>query len=134
VMSELFEIISVCRGGGYRYCRTDPPYPKRNSAGLYPLHRVLMENKLGRILDGDEVVHHKDENKSNDSIDNLELLLRADHARHHRPPAPLSIVHCSQCGDEIKLKPHQLRQRTGRTTKMCCSRSCSVKLQKRKHQ
>lgn len=70
-ISVLFEILSVCKGGGYRYCRTSPKHPKANSKGLYHLHRVLMENKLGRLLRDDEDVHHKDEDKSNDSIDKI---------------------------------------------------------------
>jgi len=30
-----------------------------------------------------ECVHHKDEVKTNNHIDNLELMTRLDHARHH---------------------------------------------------
>ncbi len=37
-------------------------------------HRVIMENFLGRPLSRKEVVHHKDGNPSNNTIQNLELL------------------------------------------------------------
>lgn len=79
----MFVIKSICRGGGYRYCRTEPPHPNRNTKGLYPLHRVLMENKLGRLLSYNELVHHKDGNKSNDSIENLDVISRGDHTVLH---------------------------------------------------
>ena len=36
-------------------------------------HRLVMEEKLGRLLLPSEVVHHKDGNKTNNHPDNLEL-------------------------------------------------------------
>jgi hypothetical protein len=46
-------------------------------------HRWLMEQHIGRKLLASEVVHHKDGNKLNNSIDNLELLEHGAHSRHH---------------------------------------------------
>ena len=48
-------------------------------------HRYVMECFLGRSLRADEHVHHKDGNKLNNSLDNLEVLSREDHARLHHP-------------------------------------------------
>jgi hypothetical protein len=42
-----------------------------------------MENHLGRNLKRGEEVHHKDENKSNNALSNLELKSHSDHARDH---------------------------------------------------
>jgi hypothetical protein len=43
-----------------------------------------MEIAIGRYLTGTEIVHHKDENKSNNVLDNLELLPnRAAHIAIH---------------------------------------------------
>lgn len=48
-------------------------------------HRVVMEQHLGRRLEPWELVHHRDENPSNNSIDNLELRQFGEHtAEHHR--------------------------------------------------
>lgn len=124
-MESLFEILSTCKGGGYRYCRTNPPHPRRNAKGLYPLHRVLMENKIGRILLPGEVVHHQDEDKENNSPDNLQLLSNSDHSRLHRPK--LDKVRCvCVCGSEFYVKPHEFRRRMSMTTsdKLFCSRKC----------
>lgn len=46
-------------------------------------HRLLMEQKIGRKLEFNEVVHHKDGNKFNNDIDNLEIMLRSEHSRLH---------------------------------------------------
>lgn len=47
------------------------------------VHVVAMESVIGRRLFANEVVHHKDEDKTNNSIDNLELMTRAEHSAHH---------------------------------------------------
>lgn len=48
-------------------------------------HRCVMEKLLGRKLERRENVHHKDGDKTNNSIDNLELLDVSDHTRlHHK--------------------------------------------------
>lgn len=49
-------------------------------------HRYLMEQKLGRKLDSNEVVHHMDDNKSNNDIDNLQVMTRSEHAKLHAKP------------------------------------------------
>lgn len=48
------------------------------------VHRVLMEQFLGRKLTQNEVVHHIDENKHNNSLENLVVMTRSEHASHHR--------------------------------------------------
>jgi hypothetical protein len=42
-----------------------------------------MSNYLGRPLRDDEIVHHLDENKQNNNIENLVLMTSADHTRLH---------------------------------------------------
>lgn len=47
-------------------------------------HVVLMEEKIGRRLYSFECVHHKDFDRSNNDIDNLELMTRSNHTKLHR--------------------------------------------------
>lgn len=47
------------------------------------LHRYVWEKHFGKIPDG-FIVHHKDENKMNWSIGNLELVSRSEHIRKHQ--------------------------------------------------
>lgn len=128
----LFKIVSVCKGGGYRYARTIPVHPRANSKGLYPLHRVLMENKLGRLLEPGEIVHHKDEIRSNDTIKNLELKRNNEHARDHaieRAPPSIPLV-CAVCSKRFELKPYFYRARLKQSkgNGLACSRACGTRL------
>jgi len=42
-----------------------------------------MEKHIGRHIKKDEVVHHKDENPLNNSIENLELISNISHKKLH---------------------------------------------------
>ena len=122
----MFKILSTCKGGpGYTYCKTEPPHPNQYSTGLYPLHRVVMENSLGRLLGRDEIVHHKDENKQNNAIENLEVMTVAEHGKHHAPTVDKVPVTCP-CGKTFEVRPSYYRSKIKNNKKMlCCSRSCS---------
>lgn len=47
-------------------------------------HTWIMEQKIGRKLMDDECVHHIDEDKLNNDINNLALMTKRGHSRHHR--------------------------------------------------
>jgi hypothetical protein len=48
------------------------------------VHVVSMEKRIGRRLRPDECVHHIDQNRSNNNDNNLALMTKSGHARHHR--------------------------------------------------
>jgi len=71
----------------------EPDHWLARKDGYVREHILIMENHLGRKLKrtngkhciaSDEVVHHKDFNKSNNDIDNLKLMSHADHVGLHR--------------------------------------------------
>ena len=62
--------------------------------------RYLMEQHLGRKLTNEEEVHHKDHNKMNDAIENLEVKNKTTHRREHNIK-PIIIEHCYICGSDI---------------------------------
>jgi hypothetical protein len=60
-----------------------PKHPYANAAGYIREHRLVMEGIVDRFLRPEEVVHHRDGVKSNNSPDNLELFpSNAEHKQH----------------------------------------------------
>lgn len=48
-----------------------------------PVHKSVAENKYGRELRDNEVVHHRDGDKGNFRRDNLVIMDRSDHSAMH---------------------------------------------------
>lgn len=79
-------------GEGYAFVRIEDDHPfasmgRRHSTrgSLYVReHRLVMATHLGRPLAPEEQVHHIDEDKLNNRIENLQLFATAaEHSRHH---------------------------------------------------
>lgn len=70
----------ICGGYIKVKVKSHPMADKRN---YVLLHRLVMENHLGRYLREDEYIHHKDGNKMNNDISNLELVYPEQHAKEH---------------------------------------------------
>jgi hypothetical protein len=90
------------RGYKRTYCSADCHIPtERGKAistdGYYVIrgkkvHRIIMEECLGRKLLRTEIVHHINENKLDNRIENLQVVSRAEHNRIHfsAPTEPTS--------------------------------------------
>ncbi len=61
--------------------------------GRFTLHAYKYKNEVGEVPEG-YVVHHKDWDKFNNDIDNLELMTKKEH----------SILHASNPSDETRRK------------------------------
>ena len=66
---------TISKNGYYRATRRD----KHVS-----LHRYKYQKEVGKIPEGYDI-HHKDGNKLNNAIDNLECLSKADHTKLYSP-------------------------------------------------
>lgn len=73
-----------------------PKHPKADSRGYVYQHRFFMEEKIGRFLEKNEIVHHKNHNKHDNRIENLELMTKAqhNHLHHFGIPKPRKSISC----------------------------------------
>ena len=59
-------------------------HPNADKRGYVPEHRLIMEKHLGRFLKSEEKIHHRNQNREDNSFDNLELFgNQAKHAESH---------------------------------------------------
>ena len=120
----MFEIHKVVKKGDYMYA-VCPDHPRRTKNNYVLLHRVVVENAIGRLLADNEVVHHKDHNRFNNSPDNLEVMTRSAHAKLHGAERhrSVTVLTCHFCGVEFERYSNLL----GGRTRAFCSRSCNAK-------
>lgn len=79
---EKIEVRKGCKGmykqNGYILAKA-PYHPSANKRGYVYLHRLIMENYLGRYLESNELVHHIDGNRENNNVLNLKLTTPSEH-------------------------------------------------------
>jgi hypothetical protein len=89
-----------------------------------------MENHLGRLLTSDEVVHHKDKNKHNNTIANLQLLSNEEHSAIHskdNEATPITLV-CPACNGVFSGTKSSVGFKLKHGKTPCCSRKCARSL------
>lgn len=105
--------------GQYEYVM-NKNHQRANPAGAVYTHMLVAEQKLGRSLLPEEVVHHRDLNKLNNDPDNIMVFAsNSDHLRFHAYELDESILsinsngayvceeqkhYCIDCGVEITYK------------------------------
>lgn len=95
--------------------------------------RYLMSVKLGRMLTDQEHVDHEDEDKTNDSISNLQILTPAQNTIKNTfyrvGSRSLVVISCPVCMTRFERRRGNTQlvpSLSGKIT--CCSRSCSGKM------
>lgn len=89
---------------GYRFIKL-PDHPNARSNGYIAEHRLVLSEKIGRPLKPNELSHHINHDKLDNSPDNLVLVRRAAHSRSHRLERTLGRSGwstypngCTECG------------------------------------
>lgn len=93
----------MCYGYAYVYHpEHQSSLKKGGNKGFVMEHRYVMEKHLGRILNDNECVHHKDHNRLNNALENLELMTISEHSKLHAKEKRIGHEHyCITCGVEI---------------------------------
>lgn len=108
----------ITRAGYVQVSIKDHPlFPKL--AFVYE-HRKVMAEHLGRSLARNEHVHHRNGDRADNHLDNLELVPAGEHQRRHKTGTKYSPEHCAAISAAKKGK------------KQPWARACGLKLKGRK--
>lgn len=124
----LWEIEKLIKKGDYDYAIVRD-HPNATKNGYVLLHRIIMENHIGRLLTSEEVVHHIDGDRHNNNIDNLEIMDRREHSAMHttekysHEPRFMELE-CAYCHKTFIISNHQYHKES---KNHFCSYSCNGK-------
>lgn len=82
VLPDRGHIGYALRSDGYVYIYR-PDHPNATRSGYVLEHRLVMSESIGRPLRRDEDVHHKNGDRRDNRIENLELIAHSEHLRVH---------------------------------------------------
>lgn len=121
----LWNIRKSIKKGEYLYALV-PEHPKATKNGYVLFHRVVVENRENRILNKNEIVHHKDHNRFNNESDNLEVLDSGTHNRIHKLGSGHGKITatCPECRKTFEYNYNQRPEVKGLKQKFC-SRHCN---------
>jgi hypothetical protein len=128
----MWNIRKLVSKGDYMYAVV-PEHPNATSLGYVFEHRVVVENHLKRLLTVDEIVHHKNGEKKDNRIENLEVMDRIEHVRMHALERGFlnCILKCPNCDTIFERSYRQAFQTAPKKFGVFCTRSCSGKFSRK---
>lgn len=125
----LWNIKKVISKGNYMYALV-PEHPHSTKNGYVLMHRIIMENYLGRVLNDNEIVHHINKNKLDNRIENLQLMNKTEHLVHHglEHGRMWAKLKCPWCGKIFEKEKNQtFLQKHNKYNCTFCSTNCRGK-------
>ena len=126
----MWKIQKIVSKGDYNYAVV-PEHPNRTKNNYVLEHRIVIENHLGRLLNSNEVVHHKNGNKKDNRIENLVILSDEEHAKLHGKEIGHRMVKlkCPWCHKQFSLRRNKsFLVKRSKYNCTCCSNECRGKL------
>ena len=120
----MWKIRKIVSKGDYNYAVV-PEHPFAIKNGYVLELRIVMENHLGRLLNPNELVHHKDERTKHNDILNLEIKMKGEHERYHglQKGRLWVSLKCPRCKKVFERERRQTFLSKGDTC-TCCSHRC----------
>ena len=90
--------------------------------------RYIISTSLGRYLSSDEEVDHIDGDKTNDDLENLQILTKQMHLEKtlkDRPKRKIETLICANCGIVFNRFSNQIKK--NKVANHFCSRHCNGK-------
>jgi len=106
---------------GYLMCRVK----YSDCIKMVTWHKYLSEKEFGRLSKG-IIAHHKDEDKSNNELDNLEATTRSLHGKHHAKVKEMVDLVCLGCRKKFRRSASQEKHNRGQGKRgPYCGRRCA---------
>ena len=80
---DKLRVLNIVENNGYDVYNKHNLTYRREFGGTVPIYRSYAEYLIDRKLNDDEVVHHLDHNKKNNSKENISVMEKSDHDRLH---------------------------------------------------
>lgn len=115
-MFTKWKIEKIISKGDYNYALV-PEHPNATKNGYVLEHRIIVENHIGRLLKNNEIIHHINENKKDNRIENLEITTPQKHPQKHTEKQKTRYIKkCPMCLEEYKTRKKE---------QVFCSRHCN---------
>jgi len=88
------------------------------------VHRYLIEQKIGRPLRNDEIIHHINGDSRDNRLENLEITNYKKHSNHHNR-LKRETFKCDWCKKDFLMRKKEYLWKKKRQKNVFCSRRCN---------